>query len=140
MKGSVQSTGVVGHVRMKFLFIPDSDDFFPDDNPRVQFLQGPSGNNTRRQYLSIYIRDDTSFENLESFTLDLELDPLFPSQSGVRVQPNVTEIFIVDGTYIIKLEVSVVVEHHVTLNCIYVTNVTIYAKTHQSAQKFLVSF
>ena len=40
---------------------------------------------------------DNLYEPTESFTLFLELDP-FVMQSGILIQPNVTEVFILDGS------------------------------------------
>ena len=42
------------------------------------------------------IRDDEVQEEMESFTIALELDT-FVLQSGIIVEPNVTEIFILDN-------------------------------------------
>ena len=52
----------------------------------------------RRSCFNVFITDDSIFENIESFSLLLELDS-FVEQSGIRVQPNVTEISI-EGEFV----------------------------------------
>ena len=52
----------------------------------------------RRSCFNVFITDDSIFENIESFSLILELDT-FVEQSGIRVQPNVTEISI-EGEFV----------------------------------------
>ena len=44
----------------------------------------------------VFIIDDLLYEDVESFNISLELDT-FVVQSGIIVQPNVTEIFILDN-------------------------------------------
>ena len=51
---------------------------------------------TRRECFFVLITDDDFYESTESFTVLLELD-LFIYQTGVRVDPPVTEIFILDN-------------------------------------------
>ena len=43
------------------------------------------------------ISDDDLLEDVESFTVSLQLTELLAPQSGVVIQPNVTEIFIQDN-------------------------------------------
>ena len=50
----------------------------------------------RRECFFVSITDDDLYENTESFTILLALDSFF-LQSGVRVDPPVTEIFIIDN-------------------------------------------
>ena len=51
---------------------------------------------TRRDCFDVSITDDNLYENTESFNVVLELDTFTP-QSGVRVDPSITEIFIIDN-------------------------------------------
>ena len=50
----------------------------------------------RKICFDVIIRDDEVQEEMESFTIALELDT-FVLQSGIIVEPNVTEIFILDN-------------------------------------------
>lgn len=79
------------------LFVPDQNDF-----TQVGVFQGftsflPSlPGTTRRNCFNIAITDDTIYEDEESFTVVLFFNILFPTQSGIEIRPNVTEIFIND--------------------------------------------
>ena len=44
----------------------------------------------------VFIIDDLLYEDVESFNISLELDTFVP-QSGIRVNPSLTEIFILDN-------------------------------------------
>ena len=44
----------------------------------------------------VFILDDLLYEDVESFNISLELDT-FVAQSGIRVDPTLTEIFIFDN-------------------------------------------
>lgn len=46
---------------------------------------------------NVTISDDDLLEDVESFTVSLQLTELLAPQSGVVIQPNVTEIFIQDN-------------------------------------------
>ena len=50
----------------------------------------------RRTCFNVSLTDNNVYENTESFNVILELDT-FTIQSGVRVDPPVTEIFILDN-------------------------------------------
>ena len=50
----------------------------------------------RRSCFNVFITDDSISENVESFSLLLELDT-FVEQSGIRVDPNATVISIIDA-------------------------------------------
>lgn len=81
------------------IYSSDLNDFSSAQNI-TQFSSGPPGS-TRRGCFTVNINtDDVMFEELQSFTIDLRLDNETLFQSGIEVQPNVTEIFIVDGMYI----------------------------------------
>jgi hypothetical protein len=54
------------------------------------------GNDPRQDVFQVRIADDDIYEELESFTIILELDQ-FVAQSGVIVDPNVTRIDIIDN-------------------------------------------
>jgi hypothetical protein len=56
------------------------------------------GDDPRQFIFQVIINDDDICEELESFTIILELDP-FVSQSGVIVDPNVTRIDIIDDDH-----------------------------------------
>ena len=58
------------------------------------FSSGLPGETPRRQCFNIRITDDELYENVESFTLILFLDTFDGIQSGILVEPNVTEIFV----------------------------------------------
>jgi hypothetical protein len=54
-----------------------------------------TGDEPRQDVFPVFIRDDDIYEELESFTIILELDQ-FVMQSGVIVDPNETRIDIID--------------------------------------------
>jgi hypothetical protein len=54
------------------------------------------GNDPRQDVFPVFFYDDDIYEELESFTIILELDQ-FVAQSGVIVDPNVTRIDILDN-------------------------------------------
>ena len=56
----------------------------------------PSFAAIRRACFNVIITDDDFYENTESFNVALELDTFVP-QSGIRVDPSITEIFIIDN-------------------------------------------
>jgi hypothetical protein len=56
------------------------------------------GNNPRQDVFRVLVTDDDVREELESFTIILELD-IFVGQSGVIVDPNVTRIDIIDDDH-----------------------------------------
>jgi hypothetical protein len=58
------------------------------------------GNDPRQDVFPVFFYDDDIYEELESFTIILELDQ-FVAQSGVIVDPNVTRIDVIDddGNY-----------------------------------------
>ena len=56
----------------------------------------PSLPQIRRDCFNVSITDDNFHENTESFDILLELDTFTP-QSGVIVDPSITEIFIIDN-------------------------------------------
>lgn len=61
-------------------------------------IEFDSDTSVRKKCFNVSIINDVIFEEVESFTIDLELKPGQPSlQSGVKVQSNETEIFIIDG-------------------------------------------
>ena len=73
---------------------------FLDFSPIISSFQHfppslPEEGLTRKTCFDVVITDDASCENTESFTISLELDT-FTQQSGIRVDPSITEIFIVD--------------------------------------------
>lgn len=50
----------------------------------------------RRDCFSVMVTDDDLNEEVESFSLVLELDDTVMDQSGIMIEPNRTEIFIID--------------------------------------------
>jgi hypothetical protein len=54
------------------------------------------GNDPRQDVFPVFFYDDDIYEELESFTIILELDQ-FVVQSGVILDPNVTRIDIIDN-------------------------------------------
>ena len=60
----------------------DPDNFAPDAIRSICF--------------DVFIVDDLLYEDVESFNISLELDT-FIAQSGIRVDPSLTEIFILDN-------------------------------------------
>ena len=52
-------------------------------------------NEIRNICFDVFILDDLLYEDVESFNISLELDT-FVAQSGIIVDPNLTEIFILD--------------------------------------------
>lgn len=63
----------------------------------MTFLAAISNGLIRRECFDISITNDLLPEDSESFTVILELDNTFVLQTGITVQPNTTEIFIVDS-------------------------------------------
>jgi len=83
---------------VKLSLLPtDEGDFTPilELGGFIRFVPGLPGETSRRECFDVFITNDMLYENVESFTLILFLDT-FVMQSGVIVQPNVTEIFIID--------------------------------------------
>ena len=68
-----------------------------EDEGFVGFLGTDANTGGRRVCFDTPITVDNLYEPTESFTLFLELDP-FVMQSGILIQPNVTEVFILDGS------------------------------------------
>jgi hypothetical protein len=62
----------------------------------IQFHDSISaGDDPRQNVFQVFICDDDIYEELESFTIILELDQFIP-QSGVIVDPNETQVIIID--------------------------------------------
>jgi hypothetical protein len=55
-----------------------------------------AGNDPRQDVFRVIVADDDIYEEMESFTIILELDQ-FVAQSTVIVDPNVTRIDIIDN-------------------------------------------
>ena len=80
-------------------FFADGTDFleFFEAEGFVGFLGTDANVGGRRMCFNTPITIDNLYEPTESFTLFLELDP-FVMQSRILIQPNVTEVFILDGS------------------------------------------
>ena len=77
--------------------IADGSDFFNRTIPAIGITASRSTGIPRETCAFISIIDDNYYEeDVESFELELLLDPSVP-QSGVFVVPNVTTIFIEDN-------------------------------------------
>ena len=59
-------------------------------------LRFPAGTNRRRMYFNITIANDGAQEMNETFTVVLSPDSLSPV-SSIQIQPNTTEVLIMDG-------------------------------------------
>ena len=79
------------------MFYTVDDDDFAVDSDFIEFLASEANIDAvqRRSCFNVFITDDSISENMESFSLFLELDTSFV-QSRIIVQPNVTEISIID--------------------------------------------
>ena len=75
---------------------PSGTSDFTEKTEFIGFARSPP-NTLRRQCYDLSISDDGLAEGIESFTVVLRLDNSFGLQTGVIVQPNSTEIFILDG-------------------------------------------
>ena len=62
---------------------------------------------TRNICFDVFIVDDLLYEDVESFSISLELDT-FVAQSGIIVDPSLTEIFILDDDSKIIIDAIIV--------------------------------
>ena len=53
--------------------------------------------NTSRLSFQVTIIDDEMFESLEEFKLELRFDSFYPQPSGVKLQPNLSAVYILDN-------------------------------------------
>ena len=83
----------------------DYFDFRPTFNLQQFSSTLPEEGVIRRDCFNVFITDDIFYESTESFTVVLEMDAL-TEQSGIGVDPPITEIFIIDndGKFFVKTQ------------------------------------